>query len=108
MLNAMNKYNPAGGPVGTRFFTAFVSELNETGTPTRDYVFTNPDGTSTTVTSPDPGGSKDTAPYFHDNSARTLEDMMAHYKQMFIILTNGALVLSDQDQADIVAYLKLL
>jgi cytochrome c peroxidase len=128
MLNAMNKYNPAGLPVGTRFFTAFVSELNDAGTPTRDYVFTNADGTTTTVTSPDPGralitgnaadanlfkittlwGSKDTAPYFHDNSARTLEDLMAHYKQMFIVLTNGALVLSDQDQADIIAYLKLL
>ena len=48
---------------------------------------------------------KNTAPYFHDNSAKTLEDVIAHYKQLFIL---RKLSVSDQDLADILAYLKLL
>jgi cytochrome c peroxidase len=128
MLNHMNQFNPPGMPVGTRFFTAFVSELNEAGTPPQTFAFTNPDGSVTTVTSPDPGralvtgnafeanlfkiptlwGVSKTAPYFHDNSARTLEDLVAHYTVMFAILTSGGIQLSAQDQADIVAYMKLL
>jgi len=48
---------------------------------------------------------KNTAPYFHDNSAKTLEDVMAHYKQFFILRKLPA---SDQDLADILAYLRLL
>lgn len=48
---------------------------------------------------------KHTAPYFHDNSAKTLEDVIAHYKQFFIL---RKLSVSDQDLADILAYLKLL
>ena len=55
-----------------------------------------------------------TAPYFHDNSAKTLEDVMKHYQKFFAIITNPAvdgdpaIDLTEQDQADIVAYLKLL
>jgi cytochrome c peroxidase len=48
---------------------------------------------------------KNTAPYFHDNSAKTLEDVIAHYKQLFVL---RKLSVSDQDLADILAYLKLL
>jgi cytochrome c peroxidase len=48
---------------------------------------------------------KNTAPYFHDNSAKTLEDVIAHYKQFFILRKLPA---SDRDLADILAYLKLL
>jgi cytochrome c peroxidase len=48
---------------------------------------------------------KNTAPYFHDNSAKTLEDVIAHYKQLFILRKLPA---SDQDLADILAYLRLL
>ena len=36
---------------------------------------------------------KNTAPYFHDNSAKTLEDVIAHYKQLFIL---RALPVSDR------------
>jgi cytochrome c peroxidase len=53
-------------------------------------------------------GIRRTAPYFHDNSAKTLEDVAAHYAQFFKAVTGGALVLTAQDQADIVAFMKLL
>jgi len=51
-------------------------------------------------------GVKDTAPYFHDNSARTLEDVVNFYGD-FVFPPFG-LTLTAQDRADIVAYLKLL
>lgn len=52
-------------------------------------------------------GVKDTAPYFHDNSAKTLEDVAAHYARFFQLIP-APTILTPQDQADIVAYLKLL
>ncbi len=48
---------------------------------------------------------KNTAPYFHDNSAKTLEDVIAHYKE-FLRFRNIAI--SDQDLADILAYVRFL
>ena len=48
---------------------------------------------------------KNTAPYFHDNSAKTLEDVIAHYRE-FLRFRNIAV--SDQELADILAYLRLL
>jgi cytochrome c peroxidase len=126
-------------PAGTRFQSVGVSEFNAIGNPVRDFIFTNPDGSETLVSSPDPGralitgvvqspffdsvnafkipslwGIRRTAPYFHDNSAKTLEAVAAHYATFFaVISTPGgggepALVLTEQDQADIVAYMKLL
>jgi cytochrome c peroxidase len=61
-------------------------------------------------------GIRRTAPYFHDNSAKTLEDVVEHYRKFFLIVTDvdgpgGAdplIVLSDQDKTDIVAFMKLL
>jgi len=52
-------------------------------------------------------GVRKTAPYFHDNSAKTLEEVAAFYTNMF---ANGAdpVQLTAQDEADMVAYLKLL
>ena len=52
-------------------------------------------------------GVKKTAPYFHDNSAKTLEEVAAFYADMFANLPDPV-QLTAQDQADIVAYLKLL
>lgn len=52
-------------------------------------------------------GIKDTAPYFHDNSAKTLEDVAAHYARFFQLIP-APTILTPQDQSDIVAYLKLL
>ena len=54
-------------------------------------------------------GVKDTAPYFHDNSAKTLEQVAEHYA--FYFRNNDGLVrfeFTAQDQADMVAFLKLL
>lgn len=48
---------------------------------------------------------KNTAPYFHDNSAKSLEDVIEHYKQFFILRKHPV---SDQDLEDILAYLRLL
>jgi hypothetical protein len=52
-------------------------------------------------------GVKKTAPYFHDNSAKTLEEVAAFYTNLF---ANGPdpVQLTAQDEADMVAYLKLL
>lgn len=102
--------------------------------PIRTWVV-DPDenGEVTEVTSPDPGrllttglaidrnrfkvptlwGSKDTAPYFHDNSASSLEQVMEHYRSFFILAQpppeeNPPIVLTPQDVEDIIAFLKLL
>jgi cytochrome c peroxidase len=116
-------------PPGTRFQSVIVSELNKAQNPTRTFIFTNADGTTTEIESPDPGralitgiaddptfehvnafkiptlrGVRDTAPYFHDNSAKTLEDVAAHYAEFF----GDNPTLTAQDEADIVAFLKLL
>ena len=63
-------------------------------------------------------GVKDTAPYFHDNGAKTLRDAVAHYQRFFNFretedpvgsaTLGGKIVLTDNDVDDIVAYLKLL
>lgn len=112
---------------GGRFQSVGVSEMNIAGNPVIDFVFRNPDGTTTLVSSPDPGralingstdfeslnafkipslwGSQRTAPYFHDNSARTLDEVAQHYARFFGAL---GLVLTEQDQKEIVAYLGLL
>ena len=52
-------------------------------------------------------GIRHTAPYFHDNSARTLEDLATHYQEFPKRVANPV-ILTDQDKADIVAYMKLL
>ena len=127
MLDRTNQFFP--GPVGARFQSVGVSEFNEARNPARTFVFRQPDGSEKTIVSPDPGkalitgrvedanmfkisplrGIRKTAPYFHDNSARTLEDAVAHYARLFAVLIPGnPVILTPQDQADIVAYLKLL
>jgi cytochrome c peroxidase len=132
MLNRSSKFFPLLPP-GTRFQSIAVSEFNVAGNPVRKFIFTNPDGSETVVESPDPGralitgvaesptfdqanafkiptlwGVDRTAPYFHDNSAKTLEDVVEHYDLFFNVVTQGALDLTEQDKADIVAYMKLL
>jgi cytochrome c peroxidase len=52
-------------------------------------------------------GVKKTAPYFHDNSAKTLEEVAAFYTNMFANVPDSV-QLTPQDEADMVAYLKLL
>jgi cytochrome c peroxidase len=119
-------------PAGARFMNVGVSEFNVPLNPVRNYIF-NPGPDQTIVPSPDPGralitgllepfplqqinafkisplrGIRRTAPYFHDNSARTLEDVAAHYANFFFVVTNGGIVITPDDQRDIVAFLKLL
>ncbi len=63
-------------------------------------------------------GVADTAPYFHDNGAKTLRDAVAHYQRFFNFTEaqdpvgsrslGGFITLTDGDVDDIVAYLKLL
>jgi hypothetical protein len=51
-------------------------------------------------------GIKHTAPYFHDNSSSTLEEIAEQYTFMF--MREAGILLTPQDEADIVAFLKLL
>jgi cytochrome c peroxidase len=136
LLNQTNPFLPVPVPVGTRFIGVLVSELNAAGNPMREFVFDNGDGTETLIPSPDPGralitgaagdanafkisslrGVSRTAPYFHDNSAKTLADVAAHYARFFAIVTapdspgpaEPAIVVTPEEQADMVAYMKLL
>ena len=142
MLNGLSGFfvqniSPVPLPEGFRFFTVLVSELNPAGNPVFEFEYTN-DGVATVVPSPDPGiflingdtppvgsgwfkistvwGAEDTAPYFHDNSARDLVELMDHYDEAIFILsetdpvppTLGQVDLTEQDKADIIAYMRLL
>ena len=55
-----------------------------------------------------------TAPYFHNNAAKSLEEVIEHYAFFFpfatpIVLPGAPpIVFSEQDKADLLAYLKLL
>jgi cytochrome c peroxidase len=55
-----------------------------------------------------------TAPYFHDNSAKTLEDVMRHYQAFFATISDPAvdgddpIILTQQDMSDIIAFMQLL
>ena len=54
-------------------------------------------------------GIKDTAPYFHDNSAKTLAEVAEHYAFFFLTSpSTTGFVFTKQDQEDMVAFLKLL
>ncbi|HYH95204.1 cytochrome c peroxidase [Hyalangium sp.] len=125
LLNRMTAGNPMGVPANSQFGIAFVSEFNLAGNPMLTFNVTNPDNTVTPVSSPDPGlmlvtgvpqtaglfkmtslrNLKNTAPYFHDSSAKTLEQVMVQYKQVldFLGIPN-----TPQDIADMTAYMYLL
>ena len=58
-------------------------------------------------------GVRHTAPYFHDNSARDLEAVLEQYVFMFTSnvgfpITDSNILLTEQDIADIIAFLRLL
>lgn len=123
----VSEFNVAGNPVYDFVFR------NEDGTAT---TITSPDPGRALVTgvahdpdiSGDPNGEESinafkiptlwnvsgTAPYFHDNSAKTLEDVVRHYARFLAIVTDPGIDgdppvdLTEQDQRDIVAFLKLL
>jgi cytochrome c peroxidase len=137
MLNETNQFIQAP-PFGRggRFQSVSVSEFNSAGNPIRTFQFQNPDGSLTIVASPDPGralitgrtdfqslnafkisslwGVSRTAPYFHDNSKKTLEDVMRHYQAYFANPTTPSafgpdpIILEQGDMSDIIAFLALL
>lgn len=55
-------------------------------------------------------GSADSAPYFHDNSAESLEEVLEVYRTLFLVTAfgtnNPAWILSPQEEADILAYMR--
>jgi cytochrome c peroxidase len=125
LLNKATAGNPLGLPAGSQFGTALVAERNKLNNPMREYIVTNSNGLPERVTTPDPGlmlvtgnyadrnlfkmlslrNLKNTAPYFHDGSAKTIEDIMDQYN--FLLDTLG-IPHTDQDILDMTAYLKLL
>jgi len=133
MLNETNLFSQMafGIPVGTRFQNILVAEFNVAGNAMQNFVFSNgepassPDIGRSAITGVPPSqdftfsnfaafkipqlrGISATGPYFHDNSAKTLADVLTHYTNFFAAVTGNTLILTPQDQADIVAFLKLL
>jgi hypothetical protein len=58
-------------------------------------------------------GVRQTAPYFHDNSAKTLRDVLEQYRFFFtsnlgVPITDSNILLTDQDIEDIIAFLRIL
>lgn len=53
-------------------------------------------------------GVKQTAPYFHDNSAKDFDELLEHYNFLFESLGAGPEALKPQDIIDIKAFLNLL
>ena len=58
-------------------------------------------------------GVRHSAPYFHDNSAKTLEEVLEQYVFMFTSnlgfpITDSNILLTEQDIRDIIAFLRLL
>ncbi|HEV8333957.1 MAG TPA: hypothetical protein VGQ22_21220 [Steroidobacteraceae bacterium] len=139
---------PGSPPPGVRFIDTGVTLVNAPNNPLRTWIIDDGINPVVTVLSPDIGlllnpappsppptviprvffanlfkiptlwGVKDTAPYFHDNGAKTLRDAVAHYKRFFNFTEaqdpvgsrtlGGFIVLTDEDVDDIVAYLQLL
>jgi cytochrome c peroxidase len=122
---------------GTRFQNILVSEFNDAAHPVREFIFNEGTPRERHVFSADPGRAlvtgqvdgdvlagdttfehtnafkipqlrdiRHTAPYFHDNSAKTLEDVARHYARYFAAVS--PIQLTEQDQRDMVAYMKLL
>ena len=138
LMNQTNEFAPLFFGVqvatGSRFQNVLVSLFNQANNPVREFIFNEGTATEAHVLSPDPGralitgqvnapgtfgdvgafkisplrGVRHTAPYFHDNSAKTLEDVAAHYTRFFNFVSGGFIALTPQDEADMVAFMKLL
>ena len=127
-----------GAPVGIRDATVFVSERNKMGNPVYKFLIDDGMGRQVEMSSPDPGeiltstrlppprvfprvtffnffkiptlwGTPKTAPYFHDGSAKTLEDIVEQYEFFFKDNPFGLITtLTEEDKKDLVEYLRLL
>ena len=145
---AHSSFSNGSPPVGARFINTGVAIVNEPNNPVRTWIVNDGFNPVVTVESPDVGllldftpatpppnripraffaglfkiptlwGVADTAPYFHDNGAKTLRDAVAHYQRFFNFTEEqdpvgsrslgGRITLTDDDVDDIVAYLQLL
>jgi cytochrome c peroxidase len=81
--------------------------------PPKDTCILHPGFFANMFKTPQLRGVKHTAPYFHDNSAKTLEEVLEHYVFMFTSntgfpLTDSNILLTEQDIRDIIAFLRLL
>ena len=145
---AHSSFSGGSPPVGARFINTGVTIVNQPDNPIRTWVINDGINPVVTLQSPDIGlllhlhpptpppsvipraffaglfkiptlwGVADTAPYFHDNGAKTLRDAVAHYQRFFNFTEEqdpvgsrslgGKITLTDGDVDDIVAYLQLL
>jgi hypothetical protein len=81
--------------------------------PPRETCILHPGFFANMFKTPQLRGVRHTAPYFHDNSAKTLGDVLEQYVFMFTSnqgfpLTDSNILLTPQDIQDIIAFLKLL
>ncbi|MDY7228407.1 hypothetical protein [Hyalangium rubrum] len=125
LLNETGPRNLLGQPPGSRFSNAFISEINPGLSPVYTFVIQRPGGLPEVRISPDPGrflitgrledfnlfkmaslrNIKNTAPYFHDNSAKTLDDVLLHYTGALAL---RGIFITPQETQDIIAWLNLL
>lgn len=145
---AHSDFSGGSPPPGVRFIDTGVTLVNAPNNPLRTWIIDDGINPVVTVFSPDIGlllnptppspppfvipraffanlfkiptlwGVKDTAPYFHDNGAKSLRDAVSHYQRFFNFTEaqdpvgsrslGGFIVLTDDDVDDIVAYLELL
>lgn len=125
---------------GTRVHPVGVSEVNANNYPVHDLLVDDGLGTVIPVSTPDPGillqphllpppfvlhpavfanffktpqlwGVSGTAPYFHDNSAKTLEAVVDQYQFFFDndpFVSWANIQFTEQDKEDMVAFMELL
>jgi cytochrome c peroxidase len=83
------------------------------GLPPKELCLLHPAFFANMFKTPQLWGVRHTAPYFHDNSAKTLEDVLEQYTFMFTSnlgfpITDSNILLTQQDIQDIIAFLRLL
>ena len=108
-------------PTTPQFTNVLVSDINALNLPLLRLAFHKPDGSVTVTVTPDPGraaitgdlrdlnafdtpalrGVKHTAPYFHDNSAATLPDVIQHYNNVL------QFQMTQQEKDDLASFLEL-
>lgn len=144
MLNDSNGKNPLPVPpffvpAGTRFQSILSTEFLPNGDPAQEYLVDQPDGSVVSVVHPDPGVAlisgdmrgfpfgdlgefkipslwniRHTSPYFHNNAAKDLDEVIDHYAAFFEFATpivlpgQPPIVFTEQDKADLKAFLMLL
>jgi len=126
--------------VGARFHPIQVDVVNRNGYPVYDFLVDDGLGNIVPVSTPDPGmlltpnllppptvlprnvfagffktpqlwGLPETGPYFHDNSVKTLEEVVDQYQFFFDndpFVAGSGIVFTEQDKADLVAFMNLL